>query len=124
MEQISLFLKRAYELPHPLDGTRVLVDRLWPRGLRKEDAHIDVWLKDVAPSSDLRKWFNHDPSRFETFQSLYETQLQVESDQREAVNQLMKYVTSGPVTLVYAAKDPTFNHAIVLREFIFNVYAS
>lgn len=109
-------------MPNPEDGTRILVDRLWPRGLRKERAQIDVWLKEIAPSTELRKWFNHDEGRFEAFKVLYEKELQEEPWHRDAVSHLMGYVDNGPVTLVYGSKNPTINHAVVLRQFIVDMH--
>ncbi len=108
-------LKRAYDAPEPDDGCRVLVDRLWPRGITKEDAHLDLWLKDIAPSNELRKWFNHDPARWGEFQRRYLAEIE---QQPEAMEQLMAKIRHGRVTLVYGAKDEQHNNAAALKEFV------
>ena len=108
-------LKRVYEPPSPGDGTRVLVDRLWPRGLSKSAAAIDHWMKDVAPSTELRKWFAHDPARWAEFKRRYEAELRAHAD---AVDALRKLAHDGPVTLVYAARDQEHNEAVVLRDLL------
>jgi uncharacterized protein YeaO (DUF488 family) len=114
---MTILLKRAYETPEPGDGFRVLVDRLWPRGVAKSFAKIDLWLKDVAPSTAIRKWFSHDPAKWLEFRDLYLSEL---SQNPEAVGQLMEYVRRGRVTLVYGAKDTEHTHALVLKEFLEN----
>ncbi|MBU1641946.1 DUF488 domain-containing protein [bacterium] len=114
---MTILLKRAYETPEPDDGFRVLVDRLWPRGVAKSFAKIDLWLKDVAPSTAIRKWFSHDPAKWLEFRDLYLSEL---SQNPEAVGQLMEYVRRGRVTLVYGAKDTEHTHALVLKEFLEN----
>jgi uncharacterized protein YeaO (DUF488 family) len=106
-------LKRAYDPPSPEDGVRVLVDRLWPRGLRKNDAAIDRWLKDIAPSTELRRWFGHDPSRWDEFQHRYRHEL---SAHAELLDELRELARTGVVTLVYGAKDERHNDAVVLRD--------
>lgn len=108
-------LKRAYENPLPEDGFRVLVERLWPRGLTKERAAVDLWLKDVAPSPELRKWFGHDPARWEQFRERYHKELR---EHKDAVQLLKQKVKEGPVTLVYAARDEEHNGALALKEFL------
>ena len=108
-------LKRAYEEADANDGTRVLVDRLWPRGLSKERAHIDVWLKEVAPSDELRRWFGHDPDKFAEFRKRYEAELASESG-KEAMTKLRELVKRGHVTLLFAARDMEHNNAVVLRD--------
>lgn len=107
-----LKIKRVYEVPADDDGFRVLVDRLWPRGLSKESAHIDLWLKDVAPSDALRKWFAHDPAKWPEFQQRYATELAARA---EALSELRAQMRRGPVTLLYAAKDAAHNNAVVLE---------
>jgi uncharacterized protein YeaO (DUF488 family) len=104
-------LKRVYEPPAKADGTRVLVDRLWPRGLSKAEAKVDVWLRDVAPSAALRKWFGHKPERFEAFATRYRAELK----DNPALDEL-RGLARGGVTLVYGAKDETHNQARVLAE--------
>jgi uncharacterized protein YeaO (DUF488 family) len=106
-------LKRAYEAPSPDDGTRVLVDRLWPRGVRKADAGIAQWMKEIAPSNELRKWFGHDPQRWEEFRRRYKAEL---AKKPELIAQLRDLARKGPLTLVYAAHDEAHNQAVVLRE--------
>ena len=110
-------LKRAYEPVEPDDGRRVLVERLWPRGLRKEQAHFDDWLKDVAPSDALRKWFHHDPSRWTEFEQRYARELDSEAA-RAAFDELVRRAASETVTLVYSAHDQEHNNAIVLKRMI------
>jgi uncharacterized protein YeaO (DUF488 family) len=105
-------LKRAYEHASPEDGTRILVDRLWPRGLSKEAAAIDHWLKDVAPSTELRKWFGHDPARWDEFRRRYMAELRQHA---EPLGEIRKLARRGPITLVYAAHDELHNDAVVLR---------
>lgn len=108
-----LRLKRAYEPAAPDDGVRVLVDRLWPRGLRKSDAAIDRWMKDIAPSTQLRQWFGHDPERWPEFRRRYVKELQ---QQAAAVDELRELARGRPVTLVFAAHDEAHNDAVVLRD--------
>ena len=110
---LDIRLKRAYAPPSPEDGLRVLVDRLWPRGLRKADASIDRWLKEIAPSSELRRWFGHDPARWEEFQHRYRREL---STHQELLNELRALAREGPLTLVYSAHDEDHNDAVVLRD--------
>jgi len=109
----SIGIKRIQAPAAAEDGVRVLVDRLWPRGLRKADARIDHWLKDVAPSPELRRWFGHDPERWPEFQRRYRTELQAEAARLAA---LLDLCEDPPVTLLYAARDRAHNHAIVLRD--------
>ena len=108
-------LKRVYENPSPKDGLRVLVERLWPRGLTKERAAVDLWLKDVAPSPELRKWFGHDPAHWERFQERYRQELR---EKKDAVQLLRQKGKEGTVTLVYAARDEDHNGALVLIRFL------
>ena len=108
-------LKRVYDQPEKSDGKRVLVDRLWPRGVKKEDAVLDLWLKDIAPSNELRKWFSHDPSKWQEFRKRYRDELK---DKPGMVEDLKKMTRQGTVTLLYAAKDADRNNAVVLKEMI------
>ena len=108
-------LKRAYEAPDRGDGRRVLVDRLWPRGVSKAQAAIDEWLKDLAPSTDLRKWFSHDPDRWAEFRRRYTEEIHGPA---ELLAHLRGLVRGGPVTLVYSAHDEVHNDAIVLRDLL------
>src|SRR5699024_167959 len=108
-------LKRAYDDPAANDGQRILADGMWPRGVAKADAKIDVWLKALAPSSDLRKWFGHDPDKWDKFQHRYRAELG-SGEQAEAFEQLRNMYDHGRVTLVFAAKDRKFNNAVVLKQ--------
>jgi uncharacterized protein YeaO (DUF488 family) len=108
-------LKRAYEPASPDDGCRVLVERLWPRGVTKARAAIDVWMKEIAPSAELRKWYGHEPSRWEEFRRRYWSELQAN---REAVETLREKEREGKTTLIYAAHDEEHNGALALREFL------
>ncbi|KAA8816760.1 DUF488 domain-containing protein [Bifidobacterium rousetti] len=112
----SIDIKRIYDGPDAQDGYRILVDRLWPRGMTKERATLDLWMKDIAPSTDLRKWFGHDPARFTDFANRYRAELDANE---ETVDELRRIIlTHGKVTLLYAAKDPDINHAAVLRDYM------
>ena len=113
-------LKRVYERPAAADGVRVLVERLWPRGLSKADAAIDRWLKDVAPSHELRRWFGHDPARWHEFRERYRAELAARPEAVRGLRELRELAAAqgGPVTLVFAARDGAHNGAIVLRELL------
>lgn len=112
---MAVKIKRIYDEPAADDGYRVLVDRLWPRGVSKERAALDEWMKDVAPSPDLRTWFGHKPERFAEFSARYESELENNS----AIDKLRQLIKEQPtVTLLYGARDPKINHAIVLQEFV------
>jgi uncharacterized protein YeaO (DUF488 family) len=108
-------LKRVYEKPAAADGERILVERLWPRGLSKADAKVDLWLRDIAPSTELRKWFAHDPARWDEFQRRYWNELR---NQSEAVDLLRRKAAAGVITLVYAARDEQHNGALALKTFL------
>jgi uncharacterized protein YeaO (DUF488 family) len=108
---IDVRTKRAYDPPEPGDGYRVLIDRLWPRGVSRERIHIDEWARELAPSDALRKWFNHDPERFQEFSSRYRRELQKHADR---IDELRTRASHGPVTLVYGARDEQHNDAVVL----------
>jgi uncharacterized protein YeaO (DUF488 family) len=110
---VTLQLKRVYEEPAKSDGTRILVDRLWPRGLTKEKAHVDLWLKEVAPSNDLRKWFAHDPQKWPEFKARYKAELKHNAAQLAL---LKRAIAKGPSTLLCGAKDIEHNEAVVLLE--------
>lgn len=112
---MKLYLKRIYEPPAGEDGLRVLVDRLWPRGLSKREANIDLWLKDIAPSAGLRRWFGHDPDKWSEFQRRYRAELEGKA---EAIDTLRERAGSGTATLLYAARDEKHNQAVVLKEFL------
>ncbi len=110
-----LQIKRIYDAVSDEDGFRILVDRLWPRGMSKERAKIDLWTKDVAPSAELRKWFDHDPEKWSEFKKKYHKEL----DGKESfISMVLKKMSSGNVTLLFAAKDEKFNNAVELKEYI------
>jgi uncharacterized protein YeaO (DUF488 family) len=111
----NIMLKRAYDRPVAKDGTRVLIDRLWPRGVKKIDAAIDRWLKDIAPSTELRKWFGHDPARWHEFRRRYAAEIHNHSDQLAELRGLAR---KGPITLVFSAHDQIHNDAVVLRAIL------
>jgi uncharacterized protein YeaO (DUF488 family) len=108
-------IKRAYEAPSVDDGTRVLIDRLWPRGIGKAEAAVDHWMKEIAPSTELRTWFGHDPARWKEFQRRYRSELM---EHRDAFDRLRELTRRGVVTLVYAARDEAHNDAVVLRDLL------
>ena len=112
---MNIRIKRAYEKPDGEDGARILVDRLWPRGLTKEKARVDLWLKDVAPSTELRKWFAHDPAKWAEFRSRYQEELRRNEEQ---VSILRKEAAKGTVTLVYGARDQQHNEAVILQRLL------
>ncbi|MEV8631657.1 DUF488 family protein [Streptosporangium sp. NPDC051023] len=110
----DITVSRAYDR-EPTEGAVFLVDRMWPRGVRKDDLRLDGWARDVAPSADLRRWFGHRPERFEEFRARYLRELDANQD---AVHPLLEAARRGPVTLVYSAKDTEHNNAVVLREYL------
>lgn len=113
--KFDIRIKRIYEPPQASDGARVLVDRLWPRGVRKAGAALELWLKDVAPSPALRRWFGHDPARWEEFERRYRAEL---AARPEAIEPLRERARTGPLTLLYGARDDLHNHAVVLLEYL------
>ncbi|BBA71862.1 DUF488 domain-containing protein [Geobacter sulfurreducens] len=108
-------VKRIYDEPATEDGTRVLVDRLWPRGIAKDKARIDEWLKEIAPSDELRQWFGHDPARWDEFRERYRRELDAKA---EPLDELRKLAAGGTVTLLFAAKDEKHNNAVVLKDIL------
>jgi uncharacterized protein YeaO (DUF488 family) len=106
-------IKRAYEKPARADGKRFLIDALWPRGIKKEDLKIEAWLKELAPSTELRQWFHHDPTKWQEFQRQYRRELRA---QKDALASLRQAAQRGTVTLVYSARDEEHNNAIVLQR--------
>jgi uncharacterized protein YeaO (DUF488 family) len=110
---MTIDLKRAYDPPARSDGRRILVDRVWPRGIAKGDLRIDAWLKDLAPSTELRKWFGHDPTKWDEFRKRYARELEQRSD---ALEELVAKARAGHVTLVFSAKDTEHNNAVALKE--------
>ncbi|HOG18107.1 MAG: hypothetical protein A4E73_03738 [Syntrophaceae bacterium PtaU1.Bin231] len=112
---MEIRIKRVYEKPEKGDGRRILVDRLWPRGLRREDAKIDRWAKEISPSHELRKWYGHDPAKWDEFRRRYFTELAAEE---EAVAQLRKEASAGTVTLLYSSKEGEINNAAALKRYL------
>jgi uncharacterized protein YeaO (DUF488 family) len=112
---MNVKIKRVYEKPDKDDGLRILVDRLWPRGLTKEKASIDLWLKEIAPSTELRKWFGHDPHKWKSFRGRYETELRHKDD---LIKVLKQKAREGTITILYGARDQKHNEALVLKEFL------
>jgi uncharacterized protein YeaO (DUF488 family) len=108
-------VKRAYDPPEPGDGARFLVDRLWPRGIKREDLKLDGWSKEVAPSDDLRKWFGHDPAKWDRFETRYFTELDGKPDALRAIREAAQ---KGDVTLIYGAKDTEHNNAVALKAYM------
>ncbi len=112
---MPIALKRAYEKPTPDDGCRILVERLWPRGLSKRDARIDLWAKDAAPSPELRRWFGHDPAKWDEFRRRYLQELRAHPEALEPIRERMR---AGRVTFVFAARDPRHNSAVILKAYL------
>lgn len=108
-------IKRVYDTPSKEDGCRILVDRLWPRGLSKENAKLDLWLKEIGPSDDLRKWFAHDPSKWEEFKKRYAEELEA---RKELIQEIEQVAKKGQVTLLYSAKDTEHNNALALKAIL------
>ncbi|NMH99520.1 DUF488 domain-containing protein [Pseudonocardia acidicola] len=115
MPDATIRVRRVYDEPGPGDGARVLVDRVWPRGLTREGARLDAWLTDVAPSTELRKWYGHDPSKFAEFRLRYRSELD-EAPARQALNRLRELVRDQPLTLLTATRDVEHSQAAVLAE--------
>lgn len=111
---MSISIKRVYEQPSKTDGQRILIDRLWPRGLTKEKARVDLWLKNIAPSTELRKWFGHDPEKWSEFCKRYTSELDANIS---TTSQLREQLKKGATTLVYGAKDELHNDAVVLKAY-------
>jgi len=114
--RVVIKIKRVYEPVSEDDGFRILVDRLWPRGVSKEKAHVDLWIKDIGPSDELRKWFAHDPNKWEQFKKRYAAEMKNKSDLIWKIKQLEE--KKGTVTLVYSARDPEHNQAIALNPYL------
>jgi uncharacterized protein YeaO (DUF488 family) len=112
---MEIYVKRAYDKPQKSDGFRVLIDRVWPRGVRKEDLKLDEWLKDLAPTTELRRWFGHDPDKWEEFRSRYFGELDSHPDE---IQKLRQQARKGPVTIVFGAREERFNNAVALKEYL------
>ncbi len=108
-------IKRVYDPPAPVDGRRILIDRLWPRGLRKEGARIDAWMKDIAPSTELRKWFNHDPEKWNEFRKRFFAEL---DGAQESVDGIIAAARKGTVTLLFGSKEVRYNNAVALKQYL------
>jgi uncharacterized protein YeaO (DUF488 family) len=115
MKRLPVRLKRVYDQPSSADGTRVLVDRLWPRGLSRQDVAADLWLREAAPSAPLRRWFGHDASRWDQFARRYRDELERQPEVLELLEDLRR---RAPVTLIFGARDPDHNNAVVLRQIL------
>lgn len=113
---MKVHLKRIYEEPADDDGFRILVDRLWPRGVSKEKAHLDLWLKEIAPSTELRKWFDHDPAKWSEFKSRYKAELSKNTENLAVLEKILK--GHKTVTLLFAAKDEEHNEAVIIQDFL------
>lgn len=111
---MQIALKRVYATSSPSDGTRILVERLWPRGLSKQKAEIDLWLKEAGPSTELRRWFDHDPDKWTEFKRRYFEELRVRT---EALDPILEHIRAGPVTFVFASREVQFNNAVALKEY-------
>ena len=112
---MEIRVKRIYESPEPADGYRLLVDRLWPRGVSKKSASLDAWMREVAPSSELRRWFGHDASRWREFKRRYGVELDIHQD---LVAEILSLARERPVTLIYSARDSNHNQAVALEEYL------
>lgn len=112
---MPIHVKRAYEPPAQSDGRRVLVDRVWPRGIKKEDLRLDDWVRDVAPSTALRKWYNHDRAKWDEFKKRYFEELDAKP---QSVDRIRRVAAEGTVTLVFSAKDSDYNNAVALSEYV------
>jgi uncharacterized protein YeaO (DUF488 family) len=112
---MAIQLKRAYDKPQKSDGFRVLIDRIWPRGVRKADLQLDEWLKDLAPSTELRQWFGHDPQKWDEFRKRYFRELDAHPQE---VQRLREKMRPGPLTIVFGSKEERFNNAAALKEYL------
>jgi len=112
---MDIEIRRVYEPPEPTDGTRILVDRLWPRGLSKEAAKINYWSKEIAPSTELRRWYGHDPEKWSEFKSRYFEEL---NSNPEGVEELLRHARKGRVTFLYSSKEERLNNAVALKEYL------
>lgn len=112
---MPLFIKRVYDVPEPIDGKRVLVDRLWPRGVSKRGSKIDLWLKEIAPSDALRRWFDHDPDKWDEFKKRYFLEM---SAKEHVLDELIEMINTETVTLVFAARNKEKNNAVAIQEYL------
>ncbi|MGR1083115.1 DUF488 domain-containing protein [Olegusella massiliensis] len=114
----ELHCKRIYEPVKETDGFRILVDRLWPRGIKREHAQIDLWVKEIAPSNELRKWFAHDPAKYDVFEKRYRQELASNPASKKFNNLCLQKIKDQNITLLYAAKDEQYNHAVVIKQWL------
>lgn len=114
-DRLKIKTERAYETSDNAGGYRVLVDRIWPRGVTKDTLQLDEWIKEIAPSTGLRKWFDHDPKKWREFRKLYFKEL---DDMPDIIEALLLQAKAGPLTLIYGAKDPAHNNAVALKEYL------
>ena len=114
-KRIEIRVKRVYEEPEESDGRRILVDRLWARGLSKEKANVDVWVKEIAPSTELRRWYGHDPNKWTEFKNRYAAELETNAGQ---VEEILGEIQAGTVTFLYSSKEEQLNNAVALKEYI------
>jgi uncharacterized protein YeaO (DUF488 family) len=112
---MSISLKRVYEAPSRSDGYRILVDRLWPRGLSKQNARVDLWAKEAAPSAELRRWFSHEPDRWTEFKRRYFKELR---GRQESLEPILERIRAGRVTFLFASRESRFNNAVALKEYV------
>ncbi len=118
---MSIRVKRVYKEPETDDGVRILVDRLWPRGLTKEIASVDLWPKELSPSTELRRWFNHEPAKWQEFKRRYFAEL---SSNPEAVTMLLEHIGTNPATFLFGSKETRLNNAVALKEYVLSLQAS
>lgn len=118
MRAMKIRIKRVYDPVEDGDGTRILVDRIWPRGMTREKAQVDLWLKEAAPSTALRKWFAHDPSKWDEFKARYSSELDADP---ETVGKILDLASEGPITLLFSSRDTRLNQAVALKEFLDNL---
>lgn len=118
-KRIEIRVKRVYEEPEESDGRRILVDRLWARGLSKEKAKVDVWVKDIAPSTELRRWYGHDPNKWTEFKSRYAAELESNPGQ---VEEILGEIQAGIVTFLYSSKEEQLNNALALKEYVESIF--
>lgn len=121
---MDIRIKRVYDPPLPSDGYRILVDRLWPRGVSKQHAALNAWMKDVAPSTQLREWFDHRTERFDEFRKKYTAELDEDVEKQPLIQKLLQQARQGTVTLLYGARSPNVNHAAVLRDYLLEMDAA
>ncbi|WP_079528909.1 DUF488 domain-containing protein [Halobacillus hunanensis] len=117
---MSIVLQRIYDEEKRTGGHRILIDRVWPRGISKEDADLDQWMKEIAPSSSLRKWFAHDPDKFDEFKQSYQQEIEQSSERQDKLAELKEMAANERLVLLFAAKETKYNHAVVLKELIEN----